>query len=97
MSDPKRRPRGNFSVCGDKYWVSWGPRAPRPDTRTGFSVLMRTEPENPESDFYSAGGNEPDAVPHPDHPPLTFDQALEVIDGLCAALAEYTQVWPRKD
>lgn len=93
--EKKRRPRGNYIVCDGKYWVSWGPRAPLPDTRTGVDVLVPVDSEDPKSDWRNAGGTE-GVVSHPDYPALTLDQALEVIDGLCAVLSQYTRVWPPK-
>ena len=39
-----RRPRGNWILAGGKYWVSWGPTAPRPDMTTGFDVLVPATP-----------------------------------------------------
>ena len=70
---PERRPRGNWTLCGGKYWVSWGPTEPRPSEATGFHILVPTT-ELPEGWVVL---QEP-----------TLKQLTEVIDGMSKLLSE---------
>lgn len=86
----ERRPRGNWTVC-DKYWVSWGPANPHPDDRTGFDVLMRSEPGNQESHWHPVWNcHEAHVGPrhHPDYPPLSLEDRDEIINGMCKVASD---------
>lgn len=85
MSTLKPRPVLNPLVCDGKYWISWGPKAPRPDNTTGFHVLT--------TDVLVSVNGEPHDVWRPIDDELTVAQCREIIDGLCLKLSHAQPVF----